>query len=391
MNKLLKSAFCVLFCLTCIAGAYAKEDQVSKGVVYGKYEVINDTKMGLAWGVRDAKTKFWTVAPYDYDVKDGKLWIQNCNLLTQGVYEGYMWVFGVRYSVNKDTGKSSEVSGHSWFRITEKGRLEEIVPLGKYESVAYREPDPNIPLFECFKDGHYDLINGEGKVIVTGASALSSVVWPDGTNYNLAQWEDGNWSLYDNAGNRLLGAYDTVYPLKGRDKLKACRNGLWSIVELDGTVVVPPAYKEDELEAAWQRRPAESYAYFLEGKKDSLILSKGRDESWEAFEERKASPEKQNAYVFNDFLRRQTARGTSFSLGSYDRRGGYFTVYNQDTPRNSYKLIVRPSEADDFAAAFDSMKAAAEQTITWDVRNDGLCVRRAVFVTPSGHEHLLVH
>ena len=391
MNKLFKVISFTALCLFSVLSAYAKEDQVSKGVVYGKYEVINDTKMGLAWGVRDAKTKFWTVAPYDYDVKDGKLWIQNCNLLTTGVYEGYMWVYGVRYTVNKETGESSEVSGHSWFHITEKGKLEEIVPLGKYESVAYREPDPNIPLFECKKGDLYDLINGDGKIVVSGASRLSSVVWPDGTNYNLAQWEDGNWSLYDNQGNRLLGAYDTVYPLKGKDKLKACRNGLWSIVELDGTVVVPPAYQEDELEAAWQRRPAESYAYFLEGKLDSLTKSKGRTESWEDFEARQASPEKQNIYVFNDFLRRQTAHGTSFSLGDYNRRGGYFTVYNQATPRNTYKLIVRPSEADAFAAAFDRMKYAAEKTITWEVRNDGLCVRRATFITPSGREHLLVH
>ena len=150
-------------------------------------------------------------------------------------------------------------------------------------------------------------------------------------------------------------------------------------------------YQEDELEAAWQRRPAESYAYFLEGKLDSLTKSKGRTESWEDFEARQASPEKQNIYVFNDFLRRQTAHGTSFSLGDYNRRGGYFTVYNQATPRNTYKLIVRPSEADAFAAAFDRMKYAAEKTITWEVRNDGLCVRRATFITPSGREHLLVH
>ena len=391
MKSILKSALCAALLALGLIPASAKEPQVSKGVVYGKYEVINDTKMGLAWGVRDAKSKFWTVTPYDYDVKDGKFWIQNCDLLTEGVYEGYLWVYGVRYAVNKDTGKVSETTGKTFFRITEKGKLEEVVPLAKYESIAYHEPDPNVPLFDCKKDDLYDLINGKGTIVVSGASKLASVVWPDGTNYNLAQWEDGNWSMYDNDGNRLLGAYDTVYPLKGKDKIKACRNGLWSIVELDGTVVVPPAYQEDELEAAWERRPSESYAYFLEGKQDSLVRSKGRGESWEEFEAREKSPELQNAYVFNDFLRRQQWRGTTFTLGEYHPRAGYFTVYNSATPRNSYKLIVRPSDEEAFRAAFAQMAPEAEKTITWEVRNDGLCVRRALFVTPSGHEHLLVH
>lgn len=205
-------------------------------------------------GIKDKETRSWACYPYEKKRQAGKVLILKQDLFSGGAYGGYVWIYGRLYT---GTGREDFVTGRGWYRL-HGGELVPIVPIGEFDAVSYYDsPMPEVPLFECQKsvDGivRCYLVDGYGRTIVSGATLIESITYPDGHTWRFA-WDEGmkHAIAINHLGERVFGGFSSVEPFGRTEYLQVLSTeGSWGIIGRDGSVAVPCICERDALPAAW--------------------------------------------------------------------------------------------------------------------------------------------